>query len=304
MTKLILRNHQSPGDVMAMTAAVENLFRVYPGKFEVDVRTTAWEIWENNPHITPIASDDPDAQVIDCQYPLIHHCNGQAVHMIDAFVQHLAEQIKHPMRCVVNRPFVYLSTDEQSWVDQVAQNFAYGRKVPFWIVNAGAKNDFPAKQWPVEHFQAVIDQTRGRITWVQVGASEHDHPDLAGVIDLRGKTDTRQLIRLVYHSRGGIGPLSFLMHLAAALEKPYIAIGGGREPVQWNAYPKQHLLHSIGSLPCCERGACWRSKVIPQAGESTCERPIYGLKKPVAECMARIRPSEVVSILERYECAC
>jgi hypothetical protein len=33
--------------------------------------------------------------------------------------------------------------------------------------------------------------------------------------------------------------------------------------------------------------------------KSLCERPIWGLKRPVAECMARIRPEEVIRVLER-----
>ena len=53
---------------------------------------------------------------------------------------------------------------------------------------------------------------------------------------------------------------------AAALEKPSCTILGGREPVQWNAYPRAHLFHMVGALKCCQDArdgkGCWRSRVV------------------------------------------
>ena len=57
---------------------------------------------------------------------------------------------------------------------------------------------------------------------MQVGAKEHDHPKLDGAIDLRNKTDHRQLIRLAWHSCGGLGPVTYLQHLCAAWEKRFV----------------------------------------------------------------------------------
>lgn len=303
MKKLILRNRQSPGDVLACTAAVENLHRKYPGEYQTDVRTTAWEIWQHNPLITEISGDDPAAEVIDLQYPAIHHSNSRPTTMIEATTAYLADRLQRPIPCVVNHPMLYLSDEEKGWVDQVAQEFTGGRKVKFWLINAGSKSDFTAKQWPTEFFQEVVNATRGRVLWVQIGASEHKHPRLNHVFDLVGKTDTRQLIRLAWHAAGGLGPISFSMHLCAAFRRPYVCLAGGREPVQWNAYPLQHYLHTIGSMSCCQVAACWRSKVLPTEGEQTCERPVYGMDRPIAECMTRIRPQEVITIVERLACA-
>lgn len=299
MKKLILRNYQCPGDILAMTAAVESLHRTYPGDFKTDCRTTAWEIWQNNPYVQEICSDDPDATVIEMEYPAIHRSNSEPLHMMDGFTEHLANQIGRPISTKVNRPMLYLSDEEKGWVNQVREQFTQGREIPFWVINAGSKSDFPAKQWPVEFYQEVVHRTRGKIQWVQIGASEHNHPSLDGVMDLRGKTDTRQLIRLTYHAQGGLGPITFLMHLMAAHRKPYVCIAGGREPVQWIAYPTQHTLHTIGGLSCCRHGACWKSKVIPDDSGSVCDKPVYGMQRPVARCMAEIGPSEVVRVLER-----
>ena len=68
MRKLILRNFQSPGDIVMLTAAVRDLHRSYPGGFLTDVRTPFSDLWLFNPHLTPLADDDPEAEVIDCHY--------------------------------------------------------------------------------------------------------------------------------------------------------------------------------------------------------------------------------------------
>ena len=77
--------------------------------------------------------------------------------------------------------------------------------------------------------------------------------------------------------------------------------------MQWNAYPKQHYLHTVGMLPCASSqgevgGACWRSRVVPLGDgtvmdKDTCERPTAD--GPV--CMSIIKPSEVADLILRYQ---
>lgn len=280
-----------------MTAAVESLMAEHPGRWQVDVAGTATEIWENNPHITRFGKDDDAISDIYMEYPLVHKSNNRHIPFLAAYVDYLADTLDVSIPLATNRPHLYLSDQERGWVSQIAELFG-GREVPYGIVNAGVKSDFTAKQWPVEYYQSAVDATRDYIHWVQIGSLEHDHPPLENVIDLRGRTNTRQLIRLVYHSRVGMGPSTFLQHIYAAWEKPYICLLGGREPVTWVNYPLQHTLHTIGQLDCCRHGACWRSCVVGN-GDSLCEYPMLEAVRPVGKCMAMIRPVEVISILRR-----
>ena len=55
MRQLILRNHQSPGDIVMLTAAVRDLKRALGAAVAVDVRTPCPALWEHNPHLTPLA---------------------------------------------------------------------------------------------------------------------------------------------------------------------------------------------------------------------------------------------------------
>ena len=276
----------------------------FPNKYLVDVRTPCPDIWENNPHITPIADDDKDACQINLQYPSINESGQRPITFCNGFTRFLAAYLGVSMEAVTNRPRLYLSDEEKTWANQVRQYFTDGRDVPYWIINAGVKNDFTAKQWPIEHYQDVVNRTRGRIQWVQIGESGHNHPKLEGVIDLRGKTTTRELIRLVYHSQGGLGPVTFLQHLCAAWEKPYLCLLGGREDVFWVSYPRQHTFHTVGLLDCCRHGGCWKSRVVKlndgdSKDDDLCQFPVVGLQRSVSKCMAMIQPAEIICTLER-----
>ena len=120
-------------------------------------------------------------------------------------------------------------------------------------------------------YQQVVDHFAGRIQFAQCGEADHFHPRLRGVIDLVGKTDIRQFVRLMYHASGVICPVTFAMHLAAAVEvKPgrpknraCVVVAGGREPSQWEKYGHHRYLETNGALRCCDNGGCWKSRCQP-----------------------------------------
>jgi len=303
--KIILATNLCPGDVLTLTAAVESLHATYPGEYCTDVRTNHPLIWTANPHITPLA-EGPDVRTIQMHYPAVHRCNQVASPFLAGYTAYLSEQIGRRLQLTTNRPHVYLTPDETKRPRSRLWQGAPDLTRPYWIVNAGIKSDFTVKQWPVEHYQAVIDLTRDKIQWVQIGLSMHDHPRLRGVISLlQDGPPMRQLILLARHAAGGLGPITFLQHLMAAWQRPYICLAGGREPPTWIQYPAQHTLHTIGQLDCCAVHSCWRGRVVPlndgaESDQSLCAHPVTDLRRPVARCMQMIRPEEVIAILNRH----
>lgn len=303
--KIELLSKLSPGDIMTMTVAIESLHQTYPGEYLTGVKTSAMEIWENNPWITKF-KDDESREQINSEYQTVHFCNQAPYPFIEGYTEHLGRALNISLRAVSNIPKIYLTDEEKGWMDQIQEYYSRGIKLQYWLICAGTKNDFTIKQWPIEYYQRVIDETSGFIQWVQIGSNEHSHHPLRGVIDLRGKTSHRQFMRLVYHSQGGLGPVTYLQHLCAAFEKPYMCILGGREPVHWVQYPKQYTFHSIGQLDCCKNSACWRSRVVPLGDgdnkdkESLCEIPTFGYMKPVAKCMSMIKPREITSVIRKF----
>jgi len=233
-----------------LTAAVRDLHRCQPGRFVTDVRTPCPELWENNPFLTPMREDDPSVATMDCHYPLIQRSNQAPFHFLHGFTRFLSERLRLPIVPTEFRGDIHLRQAEMS-----SDLSAFGLQpsaLPYWLLVAGGKSDFTIKWWAPDRWQAVVDHFQGKIQFAQVGAAEHHHPALSGVIDLRGKTSLRDLIRLVYHSQGVLTPVSLLMHLAAAVPlrpssldsrpkpsplRPCVVVAGGREPAHWEAYP-------------------------------------------------------------------
>jgi len=311
MKKLILTNRQSPGDVVMLTAAVRDLKRAHPD-WQIDVRTAAPALWENNPHLTEIADDDPDAEHIKCQYPLIHRSNKLPYHFIHGFRKFLEGKLGIS---IPQGPFsgdIHLSDEEKSWTNQVEETF--GHKGDFWIIVAGGKFDFTAKWWSPAYYQEVVNRLAGKVQFVQCGESKHWHPPLEGVLNLVGKTDLRQFVRLVHHAAGVICPVTMAMHLAAAvptppgrlINRPCVVIAGGREPTHWEAYPAHQFLHTVGALPCCEKGGCWRSRCHKMGDGSkkdrkkVCEHPVPAGDVSIPRCMDMITPEDVCRAVNRY----
>ncbi len=309
MRKLILTNYQSPGDIVMLTAAVRDLHRAYPGDFLTDVRTPCDHIWENNPHITALKPCQPGVESVACQYPLIHRSNQEPWHFLHGFVDFLNRQLDLRITLTDFRGDIHISETEKSWMSQVEE--IVDDPMPFWIVSAGGKFDYTIKWWETARYQKVVDHFRGRILFVQIGERGHYHPPLCGVLDLRGKTDLRQLIRLVYHAQGVLGPVSLPMHLAAAIEtrpgmpqnRPCVVIAGGREPPHWEAYPHHQFIHTVGALLCCDNGGCWKSRTVPLGDGDSKDQPdslCVDVVGSLPHCMDMVTADEVIRRIEWY----
>jgi hypothetical protein len=311
--KLILRCFLSPGDIVMMTVAVRDLHRGHPGRFLTDIRTPAPQLWEHNPYRTPLDEADPGVRLLDLHYPLIHESNQRPYHFIHGFAQFLERELGVPVPLTEFKGDIHLAPEEKAWMSQVAETGFQGR---FWIVLAGGKYDFTAKWWNPAAYQQVIDHFRGRILFVQCGQAEHWHPRLDGVLDLIGKTDIRQFIRLMYHADGVLCPVTFAMHLAAAVEtrpgmprqRACVVVAGGREPPHWEAYPHHQVLSTNGALWCCDNGGCWKSRCRPlgdgdekDAPDRLCVDPVTVAPDTVLpRCMHLITAADVIRAVEMY----
>lgn len=308
MEKLILNSTLPPGDILMLTAAVRDLHRCYPGSFLTDVRTRFPELWENNPGIAPLTGEENVVEQVDCQYPLVQKSNSTPAHFLEGFIHYLNERLNLRIELTEIRGDVYLSENELRSPSPVAELNGYDG--PYWIVVAGGKRDFTIKWWDTVRYQRVVDHFEGKIQFVQVGGAGDFHPELNGVIDLRGKTNLRQLIRLVHHSDGVLCPVTFLMHLAAAVPtkvthrlRPCVVIAGGREPPHWEAYPGHQFLHTVGMLPCCRTGGCWRARTKPLRDNSHFNRPEYLCVDVVGnlpQCMDMISANDVIRRIELF----
>lgn len=248
---LLLRNHQSVGDIIMLTACVRDLKRWYP-EFNIRVSTSCDTLFENNPYICkefPIGETIID---IKMEYPLIHQLHEKDVHFLHGFIDFLNEKLSLRVKLTEFKGDLYLTEEEKAW-NPIGE--------PYWIMVAGGKSDFPSKIWKAEAWQEVVDNVK-KYKIVTIGGKEHKqyHPELKGAIDMVGKTSIRQSLSLIYNSCGIVSPVTFAMHAAACFDKPAVVIAGGREHWFWEKYWNHKFLHTIGSLDCCREGGCWKNE--------------------------------------------
>ena len=289
---LLLKTDQAPGDAVAMTAAIYSLHAAHPKRYITAVESQWPDVFACNPDVVPAAAV-PDAAPLRMHYPAIHKSNERGIHFMQGWCEFLGAVLGVDVPLLTNRPRLYFPSPAPPVGD-------------YWVICSGGKSDFTNKLWGHHRYQRVVDALSGIVRFAQVGGAEDNHQRLTGVEDIVGMTTLRNLFCVVRRARGVVCGVSLLMHVAAALDKPAIVIAGGREPVQWNAYPKQSYLHTVGALPCSTPqghvgGACWRSRTVPLGDNATldrdtCERPVDG--RP--ECMRMIEPAQVVDLVSRY----
>ncbi len=291
---LLLKNPLSPGDVLVMTAAVESLVSQFPGKYRISVETTCPEIWFNNPNVVQA---NAKCEAIQMHYPLINESHMlRSGHFMNGYCEYLGSKLGIPLKLQTNKPSIYLTEKEKN---KVLVNGDY------IVINSGVKSDYTCKGWGQSNYQEVVNKLKGKFKFVQIGESHHIHKPLEGTVNMIGKTSCRELFTLCNGASAGIGGVTFLQHIMAALSKPYVCLLGGREPLSWVWYPTQAVLSTQGQLACCTPNACWKSRVVPLGdGDSKdkclCLLPVIKNDENIPKCMEMITPSEVVRELEKF----
>jgi ADP-heptose:LPS heptosyltransferase len=322
-TRIVLHNWQSPGDMLMLTATVRDLHKAYPGRFDVGVNTSCGELWDNNPLVTKVsAKDTPEdwlpttyggkVRFIPMHYPLINKSNESPYHFLHGFTQWLESQIGLRIPVTDYKGDIYLTQLEKDR-NIVQEKSGYGGK--YWVMMAGGKWDYTTKWWNPSYYQDVINHFQGKIKFVQCGNKNHFHRPLDNSINMVGQTTLREFISLMYRAEGVICPVTFAMHLAAALppkdkkitHKPCVVIAGGREPPSFTLYNNHQYLHNIGCLPCSQWNGCWRSRAQKVGDgdlkdtERLCENPVQVEPNlAIAKCMMLIKPADVCRAIEKY----
>lgn len=306
--RLILEAHLGLGDIVVITGIVRDLHQTHPGEFSVGVRTSFEPAWFHNPYITTVPDHEPGVERALVTLRHVPPPRGLPVRYVDLILDEIREQTGIIIRPTRYHGDIHLSHGECTAPDPVTQ--LLGARVPYWILGAGGKYDHTTKWWSSARFQEVVDHFRGRILFVQVGLAEHHHPPLNGVLDLRGRTSIRDLVRLIHRCQGVVCGVTSLMHFAAAVpspegwpeERPCVVLAGGREPQLLVQYPGHQFIHNVGMLPCSQ-GGCWKSRIEPLHDGSHFDSPEFlcgNVAGGIARCMDMISVADVVRRIEGY----
>lgn len=313
---VLLIHWRSPGDIVCFTAAVRDLTIAHPNRFAIHVGGSCSELWMNNPYIAGNCGARLPRKLptLNVSYrSQLSLANEKRLHFITAFHSSISDFLEIPIPILQPHGDLHLTPEEKN------RPLISGR---YWYFVAGGKADIQTKIWPVEYAQRLVEILNGDgISLVQGGADYfgHSHPVLSGVRSTVGQTSLRDVIRLIYHAEGVICPVTFAMHVAAALHKPCVVTAGGREPWWWESYTNSsdrhfgadcsevsiphRFLHTQGAMECCQTGGCWKTQIAagPVWGDHDCVNPVAmspGRRFP--DCLASVTPEIVADAVLSY----
>lgn len=320
--RFILRHRRAPGDITCLSSLARDLVLQGNGETEVDVLTTAAELWNHNPYLTklwrgPSHSPQvlhPGTRIINCDYSqgLIDQ-QRESIHFCRYFHRDFTAQTGLPVELTQPKGDLHLNAHE------LGNRPVFSR---YWLVIPGGKTDFTAKVWHHQYFQQVADGLAARGLKVLLSGANlpgHWHPYIAGdnVIDAVGWGGLRELLCQIYHADGVICGVTAAMHMAAVFDRPCVVIAGGRESWWWEAYVNENTgfgpiashnvavphkyLHTIGQLDCCERVGCLKNKVAKiDKDQNVCTQPIITPGQVVPRCLHEITPRHVLDAVDAY----
>jgi len=121
---------------------------------------------------------------------------------------------------------------------RVANRFTLDTRVPLIVFCPGAEYG-PAKRWPPEHFAVLAQMARNAFPYAQFVSlgSPKDMPLAQAIADqapfvrnLCGQTSLSEACALIAHASAVVTNDSGLMHVAAALRRPIVALYGSTDP--------------------------------------------------------------------------
>jgi ADP-heptose:LPS heptosyltransferase len=195
-----------------------------------------------------------------------------------SLIQLYAEHIPFKVNYAAAVPEIHLTAAEislakQKYLATLAKPFAVIRPMGFtgWTTN---------KEWLVDRYQAVMDALP-HYEWLQVGDAADSL--LSSAVDLRGKTDLRELAAIIKSARFLLCGEGMLNHISAAFGVPSFVIQSGYTPPEVAAYPSTHLICRSPPMHCAP---CWI--------EGPCTVP----GKP---CTGDISAQQVIHAIQQFE---
>lgn len=250
--------------MLPLLATVQNLRRVRPD-LKIDLMGPCPELLDHHPDITRGIK----GRLVVPKYDGKTACDA-GWNFVDAYHHDMQKQLQMVIPRVDHSPRLYLTEDEDTPPPYLPKDYC--------LVVSGGKRDLTTKHWGHWNYQKVVDALP-EVPWVQIGHEDqpmggkkpwHSHPRLAGCIDLIGRTNTRELMRVIRHARVLLCGITLPMWIAASfhyLPRPprAVIICGGREPDWFIAQPNQIYHCTASDVGCGRKGkGCWLSRTVKQ----------------------------------------
>jgi len=153
-------------------------------------------------------------------------------------------------------PEIYFNDEEKK---QFSEKFEFLKN--FSIIQPVGKTTYtPNKEWGFEKYQEVINRTKDKINWVQVGLE--NEKQLENVVDFRGKTESlRELAFVISKANFVLANEGLLNHLSASVGTKSFVVFSGFNPVE---IAKYDTTVAISKTPQVECAPCWLLEKCPE----------------------------------------
>ena len=217
---------------------------------------------------------------------VVHKLDARALPLMAERYAQLAEEPGEPVSRRLAKPRLLVDLANQLIT---MSRLGLDRRRPVVVFCPGAEYG-PAKRWPAGHFAALARRLADRGAAVWMIGSEGDRPiaeEIARLsegraISLCGRTGLGSAVDLMSAAELVVSNDSGLMHVAAALEKPLIALYGSSSPEHTPPMAESARIVRVEGLAC---SPCY---------ERTC--PLGHFR-----CMNELAPERVAAEIETIE---
>jgi len=154
------------------------------------------------------------------------------------------------------KPEIYFSDEE---IKEFNEKFEFLKD--FSIIQPVGKTTYtPNKEWGFEKYQKVVNKTKDKINWVQVGLENEKL--LENIVDFRGKTKSlRELAFVISKANFVLSNEGLLNHLAVSVGTKSFVVFSGFHPVEIAKYDTTIPIVENLQVECAP---CWLREKCPK----------------------------------------
>ncbi len=192
----------------------------------------------------------------------IFNFNEKRLNVVDATLQVLSA-LDLPLPPQNQAPYALPLLSNSETAEQEAESLMASAPQGAFRLAVALGTNMPAKQWPLENFVVVLKRLCAETpVWpVFFGGASDENSALKLMSDgICGTLVTGRPLSVaaavMARCDGYFGHDTGVMHLAASLAKPCVALFSSRDPAgMWDPYGKGHTILRINDLPCANCGA-------------------------------------------------